>query len=166
MEPQSPEPTPTAAPPPPAPLSPSSWWSPRRPWLPLILTLVIGGSASFVTLRLVQDRRDLQSEVGPKEERIKELNETVKEQALQIEKLEEQAGEASGSGQDCTLAAETGVEVLTAFIQVVELVSQGDRLQAQEEYADMKRLAGDFDRTTESCIARLRAIGDEEAELF
>ena len=134
--------------------------------MPLILTLVIGGSASFVTLRMVQDRRDLRSEFGAKEERIREVNETVKEQAARIESLEEQAAEATGSGAECTLAAETGLEVLTAFIQVLELASQGDDLQAQKEYADMQRLADNFDRTTESCIDRLRAIRDEEVELL
>ena len=115
---------------------------------------------------MVRDRRDLRSEIVSKEDQARELNEKVKEQARQIEDLEEQAAEALGSGAECTLAAETGVEVLTAFIQVLELASQGDELQAQKEFADMQRLADNFDRTTESCIARLRAIRDEEAELL
>ncbi len=131
-----------------------------------MLTLVIGGSASFVTLRMVQDRRDLRSEVDAKEDRVRELNETVKEQAREIEDLEGQAEEASGSGQQCTAAAEMGAEVLTVFIQVIELVSQGDRLQAEKEYADMTRLARETDRLTKSCVAGLRGIRDEEAELL
>jgi hypothetical protein len=116
---------------------------------------------------MVQDRRDIRSEIGAKEEEVQGLNETVKEQAAEIEDLEEQAEAALGSGQECTLAAETGVEVLTVFIQVIELASQGDTLQAQKEYSDMTGLARDAQRATKSCVAGLKGVRDKgEAELL
>lgn len=167
MEPHSPDPIPEAIPTPaPQPRRPR-WWSVRRPWLPLILTLAIAGSASFVSLRMVGDRDDLRSEAAATEKEVRELNETVKEQAAEIEDLEEQAEAALGSGQECTLAAETGVEVLTVFIQAIELASQGDTLQAQKEYADMTGLARDAQRATKSCVAGLKGVRDKgEAELL
>ncbi len=115
---------------------------------------------------MVQDRRDLESEIASTEERIGSLQDQVDEGAALIEQLEEEGETATGSGQDCTLAAETGVEVLTAFIQVLELGSQGDRLQAQEEYADMIELGKDAHRATKACVAGLRQVREGEAELL
>ena len=163
LEPDSPQPVPQIEPPS---RRRPRWWSFRRPWLPLLLAVVFAATATFVTLRLVQDRRDLESEVASTEKQTKELRDEVEDRAHQIEDLEKRAEDALGSGEVCTQAAEMGVEVLGAFIDGLELASQGKQIEAEKEFVDLTRLGRETDRITQDCISGLRAIREGEAELF
>ncbi len=132
----------------------------------MVLSVVFAATATIVTLSNIQERRDLDSQISSTEKEIKDLRDQVEEQALQIEDLEERAEDATGSGETCTQAAEMGVEVLSAFIEGLELASQGNQIEAEKKFVDLTRLGRETDRITQECISGLKAVREGEAELL
>ena len=134
--------------------------------MPLFLTVALASAGTLVTLSNIQERRDLDSEIAATEKETKDLRGQVDDQAHEIEDLEERAEEALGSGEQCTAAAEMGVEVLGIFIQGLELASQGNQIEAEKKFVDLARIGRETDRATQDCIAGLKAVREGEAELL
>ncbi len=133
--------------------SPRRWWSPRRGWLPLALLIAILAAGTFATVRLAGERHDIRTEIAATRQRTRELQPVVRAAAEQIAELEDEAQDDLAIGRDCTLAAQTGVEVLGALIRALELTERGEVPQAQTEGAEMERLAKEADRAAVACAS-------------
>ena len=140
------------------------WWGPRRPWLPLSLVVLIAAAAILVAVPTTRETRDIRGETAATKERISELRVPFDQRAEEIERLRAGELEQVHIGQDCTLAAQTGLEVLNTYIRLLEAGARGEAEHARKELLAVARLSRQANRAARSCAEGIEPTDETPAE--